>query len=223
MLQNSRIVITGAAGVLGQATAKIAKEKGAQTIGLDVISTDSLPNIDSYHQVDLLDRQATQTCVESIGQFDALLNIAGGFTMGMDAAEPSDEQWNWMFSINVQTMRNAVMSAVPIFKTGERGKIVNIGALGALSGAGAMSAYCCAKSSVMRLTESLSEELKADGINVNAVLPSIIDTPANREAMPDANFNEWVTPDKLAQVICFLASEEASAVHGVLLPVKGLV
>lgn len=223
MLHNSRIVITGAAGVLGQATAKIAKEKGAQTIGLDVISTDSLPNIDSYHQVDLLDRQATQSCVESIGQFDALLNIAGGFTMGMDAAEPSDEQWNWMFSINVQTLRNAVMTAVPIFKAGGRGKIVNIGALGALSGAGAMSAYCCAKSSVMRLTESLSEELKADGINVNAVLPSIIDTPANREAMPDANFNEWVTPDKLAQVICFLASEEASAVHGALLPVKGLV
>lgn len=223
MLQNSRIVITGAAGALGQATAKIAREKGAQTVGLDVIPADKLPNIDNYHQVDLLDRQATQACVESIGQFDALLNIAGGFTMGMDAAEPSDEQWNWMFSINVQTMRNAVMSAVPIFKAGGRGKIVNIGALGALSGAGAMSAYCCAKSSVMRLTESLSEELKADGINVNAVLPSIIDTPANRDAMPDANFNEWVTPAKLAQVICFLASDEASAVHGALLPVKGLV
>ena len=86
-----------------------------------------------------------------------------------------------------------------------------------------MSAYCCAKSSVMRLTESLSEELKHDGINVNAVLPSIIDTPPNREAMPDADFSQWVSPQRLAEVICFLASDAASAVHGALLPVKGLV
>jgi NAD(P)-dependent dehydrogenase (short-subunit alcohol dehydrogenase family) len=143
--------------------------------------------------------------------------------MGLEAAETSDEQWDWMFKINVDTMRNAVMAATPVFKAQGRGKIVNIGALGALNGQAAMSAYCCAKSSVMRLTESLSEELKTHGINVNAVLPSIIDTPPNREGMPDANFDEWVPPSKLAQVICFLASEDASAVHGALLPVKGLV
>ena len=72
-------------------------------------------------------------------------------------------------------------------------------------------------------TESLSEELKSEGINVNAVLPSIIDTPPNREAMPDADVSQWVSPEKLAEVLCFLASEDASAVHGALLPVKGLV
>ena len=223
MLTNNRFVITGAAGTLGQATAKIAKEKGAYPIGLDLVDTQSLPHIDSYHQVDLLSRESTSACFDSIGQFDALANIAGGFTMGQDVADPSDEQWDWMFRINVETLRNVVISAVPMLKAQGRGKIVNIGALGALSGGGAMSAYCCAKSSVMRLTESLSEELKTEGVNVNAVLPSIIDTPPNRDAMPDAEFSEWVAPEKLAQVICFLASEEASAVHGALLPVKGLV
>jgi NAD(P)-dependent dehydrogenase (short-subunit alcohol dehydrogenase family) len=142
--------------------------------------------------------------------------------MGMEAAEPSDEQWGWMFKINVETMRNTTMAAVPRFREARRGAIVNIGALGALSGQAAMSAYCCAKSTVMRLTESLSEELKGDNINVNAVLPSIIDTAVNREAMPDADFDTWVKPGQLAEVICFLASERASAVHGALIPVRGL-
>ena len=223
MLENNRVVITGAAGTLGQAAARVAKQRGAEVIGLDVIQTDQLSNVDSYHRVDLLDRDATATCLASLGQFDALLNIAGGFAMGQEVADPSDEQWEWMFKINVETLRNVLKAAVPVLTAQGRGKIVNVGALGAQSGAGSMSAYCCAKSSVMRLTESLAEELKGQGINVNAVLPCIIDTPPNREAMPDANFSEWVAPDKLAQVMCFLASEEASAVHGALLPVKGLV
>ena len=223
MLDNTRIVITGAAGTLGQATAALAAAQGAHVIGLDVVEVDSLPNVAEYHRVDLLDGEQTASCICGIAPFDALVNIAGGFSMGMDAADPSDEQWDWMFKINVTTLRNAVKAAVPVFRASGRGKIVNIGALGALSGQANMSAYCCAKSSVMRLTESLSEELKGDGININAVLPSIIDTPPNREAMPDADFSEWVAPEKLAEVICFLASENASAVHGVLLPVKGLV
>jgi NAD(P)-dependent dehydrogenase (short-subunit alcohol dehydrogenase family) len=222
MLDNTRIVITGAAGTLGQAVAKLASNYGATVIGLDIVDADNLPNVTEYHRVDLLDSEQAASCIISIAPFDALLNIAGGFTMGADAADPSDEQWDWMFKINVDTLRNAVKASVPIFRSNGGGKIVNIGALGALSGQAGMSAYCCAKSSVMRLTESLSEELKQGGINVNAVLPSIIDTPVNREAMPDADFSEWVSPEKLAEVICFLASEKASAVHGVLLPVKGL-
>lgn len=222
MLDNTRIVITGAAGTLGQATAKLASDYGAHVIGLDIVDTDSLDHVAEYRRVDLLNAADTANCIDSIGRFDALINIAGGFTMGLSAADPSDEQWDWMFRINVNTLRNAVKAAVPVFKGNGRGKIVNIGALGALSGQADMSAYCCAKSAVMRLTESLSEELKGDGINVNAVLPSIIDTPPNREAMPDADFSAWVAPEKLAEVICFLSSERASAVHGVLLPVKGL-
>jgi len=143
--------------------------------------------------------------------------------MGDNAFDPASDQWERMFRINVDTLRNATMAAVPVLLGRGGGAIVNIGALGALSGQATMSAYCCAKSAVMRLTESLSEELRHKGINVNAVLPSIIDTPPNRAGMPDADFAQWVSPQQLANVICFLASDAASAMHGALVPVRGLV
>jgi NAD(P)-dependent dehydrogenase (short-subunit alcohol dehydrogenase family) len=223
MLENRRIVITGAAGTLGQAAAAAANGYGASVVGLDIVTGFSAPAVAEYHAVDLTDRAATAACIGGLDAFDALVNIAGGFAMGTSASEPDDEQWNWMFRINVDTLRNAVMAAVPTLAARDHAAIVNIGALGAVSGQAAMSAYGAAKSTVMRLTESLSEELKGDGINVNAVLPSIIDTPPNRQAMPEANFSQWVAPEKLAEVICFLASERASAINGALLPVKGLV
>lgn len=223
MLENSRVVITGAAGSLGQATAEKARQQGAYVIGLDIVEADSLANTDEYRQVDLMDRQATLDCFNSLGKVNVLINIAGGFAMGDNAFDPSSEQWDWMFRINVDTMRNATMAAVPLLLAGNGGAIVNIGALGALSGQAAMSAYCCAKSSVMKLTESLSEELRHKGVNVNAVLPSIIDTPPNRNGMPDADFSQWVSPAQLSDVILFLASPAASAIHGALVPVRGLV
>jgi NAD(P)-dependent dehydrogenase (short-subunit alcohol dehydrogenase family) len=223
MLQNLRVVITGAAGTLGQATAAAAQDLGAYVIGLDIVDTASVAHTDEYRQLDLLDRAATLSCFSSLGSIDALVNIAGGFAMGDDAFDPASEQWERMFRINVDTMRNATMGAVPLLLARGGGAIVNIGALGALTGQASMSAYCCAKSSVMKLTESLSEELRHKRINVNAVLPSIIDTPPNREGMPDADFSQWVAPEQLANVICFLASPAASAVHGALLPVRGLV
>ena len=223
MLDNKRLVITGVAGALGQATAEKARRLGAHVIGLDIVDAQSIPHTDEYHRVDLMDSSATAACFASLGDIQGLVNIAGGFAMGMDSYDVSDEQWDWMFKINVNTLRNAVKAAVPLLKQQDKASIVNIGALGALNGQAAMSAYCCAKSSVMKLTESLSEELKHQGINVNAVLPSIIDTKPNREGMPDADFSQWVSPEQLANVICFLSSDEASAVHGALLPVKNLV
>ena len=223
MLENLRVVITGVCGSLGQATAEKARQSGAHVIGLDIVDTDSAANTDEYRQVDLMNRNATLACFSSLGKVDVLVNIAGGFAMGEDAFATSSEQWDWMFRINVDTMRNATMGAVPLLQAQGGGAIVNIGALGALSGQAAMSAYCCAKSSVMKLTESLSAELRHQGINVNAVLPSIIDTPPNRQGMPDADFSQWVTPAQLADVICFLASDAASAMHGALIPVRGLV
>ncbi len=222
MLKNSRVVITGAAGTLGQATAEKAQQLGAHVIGLDIVEADALDNTDAYRQVDLMDRQATRDCFKALGGIDVLVNIAGGFAMGDDAWDPSSDQWEKMFKINVDTMRNATMAAVPLLLEQGGGAIVNIGALGALSGQAAMSAYCCAKSSVMKLTESLSDELRHQGVNVNAVLPSIIDTPPNRQGMPDADFSQWVSPEQLAEVICFLASKGASAIHGALIPVRGL-
>jgi len=222
-LRGKTVLVTGAAGALGQAVSKKASTYGAKVIGLDIVDSPRLECVEEYRKVDLLSAADTQNCIEQLHDIDALLNIAGGFDMGASASDASDEQWDSMFNVNVTTMRNATRAVVPGFLEQGRGSIVNIGALSALSGAPSMSAYCCAKSAVMRLTESLSEELKTSGINVNAVLPSIIDTPANRDDMPDANFADWVPAEKLAEVICFLASDSASAIHGALLPVKGLV
>jgi NAD(P)-dependent dehydrogenase (short-subunit alcohol dehydrogenase family) len=221
ILNNKRVVVTGANGALGRAVATTAEAQGAEVIKLDMIFPGD--SIDANcHTVNLSDTAATKALFEKLGKVDALLNIAGGFAMGETAYSENDEQWNAMFAINVNTLRNTIKAAVPSMLERKRGAIVNIGAYGALSGGGSLSAYCASKSTVMRLTESLSEELKTNGINVNAVLPTVIDTPANRASMPDADPANWVSPEKLASVICFLASDDASAIHGALLPVKGL-
>jgi NAD(P)-dependent dehydrogenase (short-subunit alcohol dehydrogenase family) len=111
---------------------------------------------------------------------------------------------------------------VPVMRRARRGFIVNVGAMSALRGAAKMGAYIASKSALMRLTESMSAELREDGINVNAVLPSVIDTPANRQSMPDADPRRWVAPEALAAVIGFLASDDARPIHGALIPVTGL-
>jgi len=140
--------------------------------------------------------------------------------MGEPAFDPG-ENWDAMFRINVETMRNATRAAVPVLRQRGGGSIVNIGAVSAREGQPNMAAYCAAKSTVMRLTESMGKELRKHRINVNAVLPSIIDTPRNRADMPDADFSRWVTPASLADVILFLASPAARDIHGALLPVVG--
>jgi NAD(P)-dependent dehydrogenase (short-subunit alcohol dehydrogenase family) len=173
--------------------------------------------------LDLADAAATQAALAAAGRIDALFNLAGGFSMGPRTWEVTDAEWREMFNINVTTLQNAVRAVVPGMLEHGRGAIVNVGALGALKGQGQMSAYSAAKSVVMRLTESLSAELKGKGINVNAVLPSMIDTPRNRADMPDADHTRWVSPRDLGAVICFLGSDAARAIHGALIPVAGLL
>lgn len=218
-LENKAIVVTGAMGALGREVCSVAEYQGARVIRLDIAS-------DSEHAesraVDLTDLEATQGCFDEIGSFDALVNLAGGFAMGLESWEASDEEWALMFKLNVVTMRNSVKAAVPKLLARQGGSIVNVGAYGAREGQGLMGAYCASKSVVMRLTETLGEELKEKGINVNAVLPTVIDTPANRAAMPDTDPTTWVSTGDLANVICFLSSTAARAVHGALIPVRGL-
>ena len=217
---NKQVVVTGAGGGLGRVLVARLEELGAKVVKLDVaFPPESTGNC---QVVDLTSLEDTKKCFAGIGRVDAVFNIAGGFAMGMETWDESDEQWDAMFIINVKTLRNSLKAVVPIMLKQGRGSIVNVGAYGALSGAGAMSAYCASKSTVMRLTESLSEEVKAKGINVNAVLPTIIDTPANRAGMPDADPAAWVAPSDLANVLCFLGSEDAKAVHGALVPVRSL-
>lgn len=221
-LNGKTLVVTGANGVLGHAVAARALALGASVIGLDLHFEGPIDPRVRTAQIDLTDMAATEACFAALGDLDILCNVAGGFAMGETAYEIASPQWDAMFKINVATTQNAIHAAMPIFLARGRGSVVNIGAMSAREGQANMSAYCAAKSVVMRLTESLSKELRTKRVNVNAVLPSIIDTPRNRADMPDADFSRWVSPDDLANVICFLGSDAAAAIHGALVPVVGL-
>ena len=160
--------------------AQKALDCGATVVMFDIaFSEESLPNGERAiaKTVDLLDVDSIQEQLADLPRVDVVLNLAGGFTMGPTVYEVEDKDWNFLFDINVSTMRNMIRVAVPKMLAQGGGAIVNVGALAALEGVEAMGAYCASKSVVMRLTESLSAELKQQGINVNAVLPEDIGDP----------------------------------------------
>ncbi len=221
-LTGKRVIVTGGAGILGQAVGATCQQNGAAVVMLDIVEGFT-SDLGDTHTVDLTDLDAVRGCVDAIGDFDVVCNVAGGFDMGPKVSEITDDHWDAMFDINVTTLRNMLRVTLPRLVERGSGSVVNVGALGALQGQAAMGAYTAAKSVVMRLTEAASAEVRQHGVNVNAVLPSLIDTPRNRSDMPNADFDTWVSPDKLANVVCFLASDAASDVHGVLLPVAGRV
>ena len=217
------VVVTGAAGALGAAVVEHFASRGAKLAQLDVVG------IDNSHYSDTCDLTSFEECRAAVtailGQFgsiDVLANIAGGFTMGDAVHETSADTWNFMMGLNAQSVLNMARAVVPPMLNQGHGKIVNIGARAGLKGAPNMAAYSASKSVVIRLTESLADEVKAQGVNVNCVLPSIIDTERNRTDMPDADFNQWVKPAELAAVIGFLASAAAAPIHGAAIPVDGL-
>jgi NAD(P)-dependent dehydrogenase (short-subunit alcohol dehydrogenase family) len=219
------MIVTGGFGVLGSALGRVASASNWHVTLVDIVGEApaelaSVPGITIYTGVDLLAEQETRTLFAGIeqkhGTIDALANIAGGFEWVV--TEQADAStWLRMFEINVLTALSASRSAIAgLSRT--RGSIVNIGANAALKTGAGMGAYTAAKAGVHRLTEGLAEELRPAGVRVNAVLPSIIDTPTNRLSMPDADFASWVSPTEVANVIIFLASAEAAAINGVLLP-----
>ena len=214
-----RVVVTGAAGVVGRAVADAFHRANAEVTGIDIVEAKA-----PYRSIvaDLVDPDDASRAVAEVGHIDVLANIAGGFTMGESVAETSDETWDFMFNLNARTVLNMARAVVPGMRGRGAGRIVNIGARAGLRGAGGMGAYCASKSVVLRLTESLADELKASGINVNCILPSIVDTPRNRQDMPQADFSKWVRPDQIASVVMFLASDAADAIHGASIPVEGL-
>ena len=220
-LRRKVVVVTGANGALGRVVGATARACGASIAEFDIGFAEDAAGTHRW-TVDLTDAAQTARCIDEVGDIDAVFNIAGGFAMGPAVHETKPEEWEHMFKMNVVTMRNTVSAVVPKMLARGGGKIVNVGAMSAREGQAAMGAYCAAKSVVMRLTESLSKEHRQQGININAVLPSIIDTPTNRQGMPDADFSKWVQPGDLANVICFLGSDRAAAVHGALVPVVGL-
>src|SRR6202011_17117 len=221
------VIVTGASGALGKVVAEAALARGARVAGVDHAAS-QMPAMETRIElggVDLSDaaqaKKAIDAAAAHFGRLDALINIAGGFAFET-VVEGDPKTWQRMYELNVLTALNASRSAIPHLVASSSGRIVNVGAIGALQAGSGMGAYAASKAGVHRLTEALAAEWKGK-ITVNAVLPSIIDTPANRSSMPNADFAKWVTAEELAEVILFLASDAASAVTGALLPVSGRV
>ena len=221
------VVVTGALGALGKVVAETALARGARVAGIDYAPAQSPATPDRLELggVDLTDaaqaRRAIDSAASHFGKLDALINIAGGFAFET-VADGDPKTWQRMYALNVTTALNASRAAIPHLTASNAARIVNVGAMGALQAGAGMGAYAASKAGVHRLTEALAAEQKGK-ITVNAVLPSIIDTAANRASMPNADFAKWVTPQELAEVILFLASDAASAITGALLPVNGRV
>ncbi len=221
------VVVTGALGALGKVVTETALARGAKVAGIDHAPSQmpATPNRLELGGVDLSDplhaKKAVDAAAAHFGRLDALINIAGGFAFET-VAEGDTKSWQRMYALNVLTALNTSRAALAHLSASGAGRIVNIGAMGALQAGAGMGAYAASKAGVHRLTEALAAEWKGK-ITVNAVLPSIIDTEANRASMPKADFSKWVRPQELADVILFLASDAASAVTGALLPVAGRV
>ena len=226
-MKDKTVAVTGAYGVMGRTVVARLKAAGARVAAIDH-AADAPDGCDAalhLGNVDLTDAEsagrAMTAAAEALGGLDVLINIAGGFVWetveGHDAAS-----WDRMHALNLTTALNASRAALPYLIESRAGRIVNIGAKGALSAAKGMGAYAASKAGVHRLTEAMAEEFKGR-ITVNAVLPSIMDTPANRADMAGSDFSTWVTPQEIAAVIGFLASDEASGVTGALIPVTGRV
>jgi NAD(P)-dependent dehydrogenase (short-subunit alcohol dehydrogenase family) len=220
------IVITGGHGDLGGAVLKAALADGLKVAIIDHASGHAVPEgVLELGGVDLTDPASAAAAIEAVvahfGRLDALLNIAGGFVW--QTTDDADPAWGKMFALNLTTALNTSRAALPHLKASPEGRIINVGANAAIKSAAGMGAYAASKSAVHRLTESLAEELKSTSVTVNAVLPSILDTAKNRKDMPDADPSKWVQASDLARVMLFLASPEARAVTGALLPVVGKV
>jgi NAD(P)-dependent dehydrogenase (short-subunit alcohol dehydrogenase family) len=230
-MSNQAIVVTGGFGSLGAATARAALKLGARValIGRAAQAPAGLtaelgPGAVFLPGVELADesqaRRAIDTAQTRLQGLDVLVNTAGSFRW-QTVADGDPATWDLLFKSNLQSAVNACRAAIPHLRRSHAGRIINIGANAALKAGAGMGAYAASKAGVHRLTESLAAELKDTGTTVNAILPSIIDTPANRADMPKADFSTWVSTAALANIILFLASAEGQPITGALLPVIG--
>jgi NAD(P)-dependent dehydrogenase (short-subunit alcohol dehydrogenase family) len=223
------IAVSGGFGVLGQAVAATLVGYGATVASIDHSAappTGQPSGVQLYGGIDLAEEESADSVMRRIvqggGRLDGLVNVAGGFRWEKLEGGALDS-WDSLYRVNLRTAVVGCKSALPFLLQSGKGRIVNIGAMGAIKAGAGMGPYAASKAGVAKLTEALAEELKDRGVTVNAVLPSMIDTPRNRLDMPDADFSRWVAPSAIAEVIAFLVSDAASAVTGALIPVAGRV
>jgi len=228
------VIVTGAAGNLGRAVVNAFGALSAHLVlvdrapdRLEQLYPEFAASADHYlaTSVDLTDVDSVQAMVDNVvaryGRIDVLANCVGGYRAGKPVHETPIETWEFMLALNARTAFVVSRAVAPVMLNQGHGKIVHVASRAGLSGGAGMAAYSASKAAVIRLTESLSADLKRHGINVNCVVPGTLDTPQNRQAMPKARYSRWVTPEAVADVIVFLASHAGRAIHGAAIPVYG--
>lgn len=218
------VLITGANGGLGTAVVKAFLDSGASSvIGVDR-SWKSHPTEDGRFQAisaDLLNPAECAQLAERVKPVDALIHVVGGFAGGKSIAQTSDDEWRKMFDLNLNTAIYMFRALLPQMLEHNRGRIVAIGSRAGVEPMANFGAYSVSKAALIALVKTLSLEIKDTGVTANVVLPSVIDTPANRAAMPDADYSKWVTADSIAHLLVWLASGKAADVNGAVIPMYG--
>jgi NAD(P)-dependent dehydrogenase (short-subunit alcohol dehydrogenase family) len=226
-------LVTGGSGALGEALVRRLSAAGARVAAVDRKPERLAPlyadlaeeRRPTAHGADLADAAAVDAMAAEVlerhGRIDHLFNVAGAYAGGEPVETTPPATWQKLWDANFRSTLHVCAAVVPAMKRQGSGTVVNVGSRASLGGDAGAAAYAVAKTAVLRLTESLAAEGKRGGVRVNCVLPGTIDTPANRAAMPDADVSTWVELDALVDVLLFLSSPAARAVHGAALPVFG--
>jgi len=218
------VLITGAAGGLGTAVVKAFLDSGASSvIGVDRAWTNH-PTEDGRFQalaVDLLNPAECAALAERVKPVDALIHVVGGYVGGSSIAEAGDAEWRKMLDLNLYTAVYMFRAILPQMLQHNRGRIVAIGSRAGVEPVANLGPYSVSKAALIALVKTLALETKDTGVTANVVLPSTIDTAANRTAVPDADFSKWVTPESIAHLLVWLASGKAADVNGAVIPMYG--
>ncbi|AUV80674.1 glucose 1-dehydrogenase [Salinigranum rubrum] len=224
--EGQAVLVTGAGGALGGGVVEAFVDGGATVAAADIVDPDDvdLPDGVTYYQGDFTDEddvaETVEAVVETHGGVDALVNIAGTWQGGTPVDETDVETFDFLFDVNLKTMFLASKHALPHLRESAAGAVVSVSARSSLEGGEGDSVYRASKAGVRLITESIAEENRGE-VRANAIMPSVIDTPANREMMPDADHDSWPTPQEIAEVICFLCSDASGVTSGAAVPVYG--
>ncbi len=226
-LTDRAVVVTGASGGLGDAVVEAFTSRGAKVIRVARKLAGESDERESCHgaAADLTSEEGARRVVEEAlrhyGRLDCVAHLVGGFAAGATVAESDEETWDRMFTLNLKTAWQMARAAIPEMIAAERGRLIFVGSRAGVEPAAGMGAYAASKAALHAMVRTIAAEVDGHGITANAVLPSIIDTPANRKAMPDADYTRWVSPREIAALIAHLAADAAAGVNGALIPIYG--
>jgi len=216
------VLITGAGGGLGSAVCRVFAESGAQVIGVERAWRETMPFVTI--SADLTTAEGCDSMVAEAlqhGPIDAFVHLIGGFSGGSPVAETTEQTWDLMMNINLRAAFLALRAVLKPMVAAKQGRIVAIGSRAAVELSPNLVAYAVSKAALAALVKNVAAEVKDSGITANVVLPSTIDTPANRKAMPRSDFSRWVSPESIAKLLVWLASPEAADVTGAVIPIYG--